>query len=30
MITHNNNIAAMADRIITISDGMNIEDKKMS
>lgn len=30
MITHDNNIAAMADRIITISDGMIIEDKKVS
>ncbi|MEW8993898.1 ABC transporter ATP-binding protein [Clostridium sp.] len=30
MITHDNNIAAMADRIITISDGVIIEDKKVS
>ncbi|WP_346914967.1 ABC transporter ATP-binding protein [Clostridium sp.] len=30
MITHDNNIAAMADRIITIFDGVIIEDKKVS
>lgn len=30
MITHDSNIAAMADRIITISDGMIIDDKKVS
>jgi len=30
MITHDNNIAIMADRIITISDGMIIDDKKVS
>ncbi|WP_346939901.1 ABC transporter ATP-binding protein [uncultured Clostridium sp.] len=30
MITHDNNIAKMADRIITISDGMIVDDKKVS
>lgn len=29
MITHDNNIAKMADRIITISDGMIVDDKKV-
>jgi len=30
MITHDNNIAIMADRIITISDGLITEDKRVS
>jgi len=30
MITHDSNIAKMADRIITISDGMIVDDKKVS
>jgi len=30
MITHDSDIAKMADRIITISDGMIVEDKKVS
>lgn len=29
MITHDNNIAKMADRIITISDGMIVDNKKV-
>lgn len=29
MITHDSSIAAMADRVITIADGVIVEDKKV-